>query len=181
MLNTKKKTWLALSGTLAVVVGFWFMFYAPGEREEENLRREIAEKRAFITGVSALPVTLRKTREKMRLTDTYLAQWRERTPKDREVSRVFAEINRIARLCAVETTRFDPLPTAPMQTISKVPVLVELSAPFDALSAMLGKLEMLETPIWIEGIQIKENGKSENSVKCEIKLVVFASNSQQSD
>ncbi len=174
---TKKKNWFALVLTLVIVGLYYALVFVPSRGEAEELRQEMEQMRSYITSAISLPVSIHGTNEKLARTDRYISDRRRQTPGEEEIPRVFAEINRLARQAGVVTTHFDPEHAVPMQTMSKVPVSLGITGSFNQVSSMLHKLERLQRPIWIESLQIELMGKDEKFVECEIKLIVFASNS----
>ena len=116
--------------------------------------------------------------------EQYTAKWEKTAPCIRDTSALYGMIHELANDSNLVTTRFDPEPPVKRDTISQIPLSFDVSGSFADLYGFLTKLESLPIRTWVESLKLTSTGKDTKNgekISVALKLVVFTSNSENSD
>ena len=166
---------------IGIVVLYVALVFLPNRRETAMIQRQLQTDRAFIAKTVGLSEAIAKVREELDQVEHYTTKWRKQTPSMPEIPRLFAKLDRLSAVAGVSTVRLDPLPIIEHQSIQQVPITLAVAGTFTEVFLLLNGIESLAEPIWVDDIKIERTRKAGGSVKCELKLVMFASKSEDSD
>jgi Tfp pilus assembly protein PilO len=169
---------IALSGAAAA---YLFYSFFPTAAVIHQQREEIRKKQEFINQSITLPQMLAETQKQIDRAHAYSTRWHARLATRTQLPALLAQITKQADLAGTSTTRFEPKPSRKMGTLDQVPISFGTRGTFVHEAGMLAQLEELSDLIWVDELRLtcqRENGKA---VECELKLIVFAGNSENSD
>ena len=87
----------------------------------------------------------------------------------------------MAKAAGTTTSRFDPQRLVRHETICEIPLAIGCTGSFAQICGFLRGLEGLPATIWVEDLEIQQASETGKDVHCELNLVVFSSNSEDSD
>ena len=177
----RRGNWVVTVPMAAVAVAYVTLFFLPGRKAVDELRSQIKLKRDCVAQASGLAAMLQFQQQQLDQAKAYGAAWRERAPLVEERSALEGKIHALAEAAGVTTTRFNPEAIIPHETIKEVPVAIECNGTFAQVCTFLGSLESLPLPIWINSTAMEKIDATTEYVKCEITVVVFTDNPNNSD
>ena len=186
-LNTPRKTrvyrgsWIVTLPMAGVAAAYVMLVFLPGRRAIGEARDKIEQSQKHITQATAMAAALPVLEEELRTTQAYNTAWEENSPGQGGLSALYGKINALAKAVGTTTTRFDPEPVVPRDTIREIPIAMACTGSFAQLFNFIQSLEGLPEEIWVNSYKLENIAGKEGSVTCELTLVVFASNSKNSD
>jgi len=166
---------------IGIVMLYVVLVFLPNRREAAMLRQQMRTDRAFIAKTAGLSAAIAKVQKELEQVEHYTTKWREEMPAKAEIPRLFAKLDRLAAVAGVSTIRLDPLPIIEHQSIQQVPITLAVAGTFAEVFSLLSGIEMLTEPVWVDDVKIEQPREAGGSVKCELKLVMFASKLEDSD
>ncbi len=179
--KARRGSWMVTVPLAAAAVIYVTLVFLPGRRAIGEARDQIQQKQAYIAQSASLPMALNTAQRQLQKTRAYTAAWKEHAPTAGELSALYGKVHALAKAAGATTTRFDPEPVIPLDTISKIPLTVGCTGTFDQVCEFLRSLETLPMTVWVDAIKIEKLTGSEGFVVCELSLVVFADNPEISD
>ena len=179
--NLLSRHWKTIVLTLGAAGTYAFLCYLPGEAALDGLRAELAAAAESIQQAETFAPAIEATRQQTDITRQYVQKWEESAPSEDELSELFGRINRLAEQSGVTTTRFEPQPAVPYDTLCRLPVEMACAGSFAEICRFLQALERLEETIWIGELRMRQDGEDEEDLGCELTLDVFADNPDGSD
>lgn len=173
--------WILVVPLVAAAGAYFYFVFLPGQRSLASLREELSAADQFIAQVEAFGPALLSTQQQLGKTRQYVDQWEQTAPTEAGLSGVFGRINRLAKESGVTTTRFEPQPAVPYDTVRRLPVAVRCVGSFGQVCRFLQALEGMEETIWAESLKMQRTGEDRESVECELSLAIFADNPDDSD
>ena len=164
-----------------LAVAYLFLFFLPGGRTIDQLSGELTAEREFIALADAVAPAIHTTRQQLEKNLAYNAAWAESAPAPSELAPLFGKIHALAKESGSTTTRFDPEPPLPLDKLRRIPVVLGCTGSFSQISHFLHHLEALPQTIWIEELNIEQSGQNGEDVECELELLIFADNPDDSD
>ncbi|MCE9547653.1 MAG: type 4a pilus biogenesis protein PilO [Planctomycetia bacterium] len=174
-------TWAITLVLAAVGAGYLYFGFLPARAHIDELRRELAQKKAYLAEQQGVKVSLQIAEEKLRETGEYVDHWKENTPQPRDVSRMFAKITASVRASGASLDKFDPLAPLDYESLQKVPIHMAVRGSFPQIHELLRSLERLPSTVWVEGMKIESTSDKSKVLVSEINLAVFAVNPEISD
>ncbi len=166
----------------AAAAGAYLCFgYLPGEASLDGLRGELAAVEESIQQAEMLAPAIEATRQQSGKTAEYVRKWEQSAPSEDQLSELFGRINRLAEESGATTTRFEPQPPVPYDTICRLPVQMGCAGSFGQIGRFLRALECLDQTVWIGALRMEQAGENREDVHCELTLDIFADNSGGSD
>jgi Tfp pilus assembly protein PilO len=166
---------------IGIVVLYVMLVFLPNRREAALIQLQLQTDRAFIAKTAGLSAAIAKVQKELDQVEQYTLKWRKQMPSKAEIPRLFAKLDRLAAMAGVSTIRLDPLPIIEHQSIQQVPMTLAVAGTFTEVFLLLSGIETLTEPVWVDDIKIERTRKAGGSVECELKLVMFASKSEDSD
>lgn len=180
-LAAARHTWLV---TLPIALGasayVWFVFL-PGKRAIAELDAEMQTKQMFAANVHQTAAAIRRLEHLTHQTQAYNNDHRLPAATSGQFARLYGRIAQTAREAGVRTTRFAPEPPAAYEQFQKVSLRLGCVGTFAQVSRLLGGLERLPQPIWVDSISMQPEAEDGEHVRCEFMLGVFVDNFADSD
>jgi Tfp pilus assembly protein PilO len=173
--------WVLILAAAAAVAAYVYLLFLPQQRTIAGLRRELAAAEEFIQQVEAFGPALAATQQEVQRTRQYVHRWEESAPTEDELAEFFGRVSGLAKQSGATTTRFEPQEPVRYEKIRRLPVAITCSGSFDQICRFLQGLEHLEETVWVDSLKVEQSGEDKQSVECEVTLVVFADNSDDSD
>ncbi len=176
-----RSRWILVGLAVAVAGAYFYFLFLPGQRTLASLHEELNATEQFIAQVGAFGPAFQSTQQQLDKTRQYVDQWQQTAPTEDGLSGVFGRINRLAKESGITTTRLEPQPAIPYDSVRCLPVAVTCVGSFGQTCRFLQALEGLEETIWVESLQMQRAGEDSEDVECELNLAIFADNSGDSD
>jgi len=179
--NIRRGSWFVTVPLAAVAVAYVAFVFLPGRRAVGELKQQISQKQEFITQATGVVTSLGTTREELEGTRAYNGAWRQRAPAARKLSAFYGQIYELTKAAGTATTRFDPEPVVTRNQIREIPLTMGCAGSFAQVYEFLRGLEGLPAEIWVDRLQLEKSSEKGGLVNCELSLVVFACNPENSD
>lgn len=180
-MKTKSREALVLACLGAAAVAYVVVLYLPNRAAIARTLEQVESKRREVAQAALLAPTLLQTQQDLARTKARLADWDAKSTEARETAVLFGRINQMIRASGAVTGRFGPEPIRRRDRIVEIPLSVGLTGTFSQILEFLHSLEGLPATIWVDSMKLEGSGKSRGDVRGEIKMVVFAGNSENSD
>ena len=164
----------------AAAVAYLVFVFLPGVKQYQAKRDELAGKRDHITQGGDHLVKIQEIASELEQATSYVAAWEKRLPREQDLADLYGRINGQSQAVGAAISRFEPGEPRPYDSIRQVPVVLGTKTSYGQAAQLLGRLEALEAPVWVEGLRlgVLEAGKT---AECELNLVVFAGADKKSD
>ena len=166
---------------IGIIILYVVLVFLPNRREAALIRRQLQTDRAFIAKTAGLSAAIAQVQKELDQVEHYTTKWRKQMPAKAEIPRLFAKLDRLAAVAGVSTIRLDPLPIIEHHSLQQVPITLAVAGTFAEVFSLLSGIEMLAEPICVDDVKIERTRKAGGSVEFELKLVMFASKSEDSD
>lgn len=177
----KRGSWIVTLPLVGGLTAFFLLVYLPTQRSIGEVRETLQQKRAFISSTTSLPEQIAAAELALRECETYNQHWANTAGGEAAVPELFATINRQAGLAGTITTRFDPQPAAPLESIVEHSVALGVAGQFSQVFQFLSQLEQLPQTLWIEDLRLEAPRKDGQETVCSADLVIFADKLGNSD
>jgi len=174
-------SWIVTVPVAVVAVVYVVFFFLPGKRAIGELRDRIQEYQETIDRAAVVATALPAVQKEIKKAEDYNAAWQKDAPAASEIATLHGKINALALAVGTELTRLDPEPVVVYGKIRRIPLTVGCSGSFAQVCGFLRSLEGLPEALWIDSLNLENLDQDEQSVKCELTLVVFADNPENSD
>jgi Tfp pilus assembly protein PilO len=161
-------------------VAYALLLFLPMQAKTATLRSELATQREFVTQAISLNDSMAAVDKELHATRDFAAAWREASPPAAQLAPTFGAITRCAADAGVEVLRFDPQPTAALETVTRAPLSISCSGKFHEVLYFLELLESLPQTIWVNDMLLSAEQTASGGTTCELSLVVFADNREGS-
>jgi Tfp pilus assembly protein PilO len=167
-----------------------FAIFLPTQRSTALLQAEIDANQDFIHRAETTAGTLAAVEQQLQAARGFAQDWHASAPQAAHLAPMLGAITRCATEAGVMGLHFDPRPAQPLAAVSRVPLVLACDGTYEQIFELLRKLEALPQSIWIEDLRMgnaaaseaaASESENEQSVHCELTLVVFADNRKESD
>jgi Tfp pilus assembly protein PilO len=173
---------LIITGVVAsVAIAYTFLLFLPGQRKICDLRRELDEKRGFVTRQQMVATHIQTTQEEVETTREYVDRWSDLAPMPNHITALLGEITIAAAESGTSNLDVNPGPTQPLKTIQQIPVTLAGTGSFEEVFEFVRRIETLPQTVWIERLNMEAGGEDSEALQCEIALAIFAGNPEISD
>ena len=176
-----RKTWIVALLALAFALAYLFVLYLPGRRQVSELSDDLRSKQEYLATTDTLAAMLEATRGRLDATRQYNDTWAASVPSDVDVAAILGRVNALAVASGCTPTRFDPEPVVAMDKLRRVPVALGCTGEFTQISQFLYDIETLPRFVWIDRLHIESTGEAGGLIECELDLIIFAGNPDNSD
>ncbi|MFW5693434.1 MAG: type 4a pilus biogenesis protein PilO [Thermoguttaceae bacterium] len=174
-------SWIITVAIAAGAVAYVLLVFLPGRQTARELESQIAERQECLAHAQSIGTALAAAEEELRLARQYRDRWRQGAPSATHLSDLYARIHQLEKQSGVRTTRFDPQPIVPKESITEVPVSIGWVGTFGDVCRLLHGLERIPAAIWVQKIHIEKAAGTAKHVQCQADLVIFADNREKSD
>jgi type IV pilus assembly protein PilO len=173
--------WLVTAPLVGLTVGFLFVFYLPNKKALRELSNELELKQQVVAQSNQTAAQMLATEQQVRETRQFVEAWREIAPAGSGSSALLGDISRLAKAAGVRTTRFEPSPAVEHQQLRQTPLAIGCGGSFAQVYQLLLGIEKLPQSVWMDELKIERKEKNKGDLQCELKLVIFADKSKNSD
>jgi Tfp pilus assembly protein PilO len=166
---------------VAVATAWVVLVFLPIQKAIGRYQAEIEQMQQYCERASRSFPVLRQTARLLADTRAKIAYWEKAAPSDSDLSELLGKITSAARLAGLRTTRFDPQQIVAHERIAEIPLQMAVSGPFPQIFAFLGSLEAMPQTAWLQRLEIEKAERNSEAVTCEINLVVFTDNPENSN
>ena len=175
------RDWTSIVLAVGAVNAYVYFSYLPARAYLDGLRAELCAAEQSIREVETLGPAIAATDQQYGTTAEYVEKWEASAPTEHELTAIFGRINRLAEQSGATTTRLEPAPAVPLDTICRLPVEMACAGSFTAICQFLRAVESMEETVWIGELRMEQNRKDGEDVHCELTLDIFADNPDGSD
>ena len=179
--KTKRGDWLVTLPLAAGAIAYVVFVFLPGREVTAELKQQIETKQQTIDqtlGLAKAAVVIGQQAQKTR---AYTSAWQQQCPASGELSSLYGKIRELAGASQATITRFDPESSETHPALCETRLLVGCEGSFAEVFEFLRAVEGLQETVWIREMRLDKLEGSEGNVNCELNLVIFASNSGNSD
>ena len=177
----RRGSWFVTVPLAVIAVAYVMLFFLPGNRAIDQLGEQIEQKQQYIAQAATLTTALQVAQEELEKVRQYNETWQTHAPAQGETSALHATINTLAVASGTDVTRLDPEEVILYDKVRQAPLSVECTGSFGEVFEFLRGLEGLPAEIWVDLVNLEKLEQTRESVKCELTLVVFANNPENSD
>ena len=177
----RRGSWIVTVPLAAVAVLYIMLSFLPGRRAIGEFRDQIRQKKDYIAQATRLAAAIETARKELDRTQAYNAAWEQVAPAQGTISALYGKIHELAKDAGNNTTRFDPEPIVTRERTRQIPLTLGCTGSFAQIREFLQGLEDLPAAIWVNSLDLENVEQAGKSIACEISLVVFASNPENSD
>ncbi len=178
--SSKRTSWFVTLPIAAGALGYLWLVFLPTARAIRETRADIRTKQDYISKAEALHSVLAQAKSDLKVVDAYTRQWSDQTSRATQLPHLFGKITQQTHEIGAVPTRFDPLKEVKMETLLRAPVQMEIVGDYEQIARVLASLERLPETIWVEQLKIEKQSEKGQDVRCEVKLEIFAGNSNKS-
>jgi len=175
-----KGSWAVTLPLVGVALAYLFLVYLPSQRADAELQQQLKEQQEYLAGAKAINTAMQTTVEQLQGAEAYQMRWAEHAPSERTIGALYEKMHLLARAQGVTITRFDPQAVVAHAYLVELPVSLGCTGQFAEIATFLAEIESLPEEIWVSGLRMEEMEADRQSVSCELDLVVFAANSENS-
>jgi Tfp pilus assembly protein PilO len=176
-----RHSWLITLPIASVAGAYLYFFFFPGQLAIAELRHELQNKQAYAANRITVLTQIAKLEQEIKDTQAYNEDFAPRPCRSAELAKLFGQIAERTQQAGVVTTRFAPESPVKYDALRRIPLRLGCEGSFGAVCKLLESLESLDERLWIDDLNLSSAGKDGKNVSCEISLVVFADNSENSD
>ena len=162
---------LALCGA---VVAYVFLLFLPTQKSIAALQAELATHQDYIARQQQSHMALAGLKADVQAARVFSENWRATAPSANRLAPVNASISLCAKEAQVEITQINPQPLSPLSQLVKAPVSISCDGSFEQVFNFISRIESLPYTTWIEQMHLTKLDGGGDSVRCELKLVIFA-------
>ncbi|HEV2972178.1 MAG TPA: type 4a pilus biogenesis protein PilO [Pirellulales bacterium] len=174
-------SWTVTISLAAATVLYLLVSFFPTARAIKSLRDEIRNDESYITHATSLTIALAQNQSELERTREYTTSSRQRLPTHGTFSALLGRITKQADVAGAGTTRIEPQPEVELDTLRVVPVVFAAKGSFVEICRLLAGLEGLPERMWLDDVRFEALRETGQKMKCEMRLVVFAGKSENSD
>lgn len=169
---------LPLAGITALYV--WYV-YLPLRRTIADLRQQCTHHEQMLAHAQTLGGTIGIRQQELEECKAFAQKHLGGLPEAQEAVDTLGEIALLADQAGAKMERFEPAPVEKLEFLARVPVNLTCAGDFERLFNFLARLESMPRKLWIEDLHIEAPREIGQKARCELKLVVFAKRSGNSD
>lgn len=160
-----------LSGVVAVLYAFFV--FVPMQRSNLKLQAQLRQKESKASQDSLLVQPIAQLSHELTIAQQLIGHWQASAPQMRTIADAFASIEKAARDAKVELLQFSPEAERSLASIGTVSVALELRSSYRGIHEFLRTIESLPMTTWMEEIELRPDGASDEVLKARTKLIIF--------
>ena len=156
-------------------------FFVPSMASIRTTLADLQSKHGYILDAQNTQRVGNQLQDELAATIEYVDTHRHQVLEQDQVPALLSQISHITKSGAVTTTKFEPQPAIPYETLNKLSIVLGVTGRFQAVYETLCDLEGLETQIWVDDLKFRGPREAGKTTECEMTLVVFVDNPEKSD
>jgi Tfp pilus assembly protein PilO len=174
------RSWPLTIGLAAASLAYLTLVFFPRMKAIAELHDQARLKQDLIAQAVKIRPAIAEVRRELADTRRFVGAQRQRCPSEDRLAGVFGQLSQLTKDRQLATTRFEPQPAQPLQTLRRVPVALAVQGSFAAVTDLLAAVESLPTYVWIDELRLVE-AESGEAVQGELTLAIFVDNLKKSD
>jgi Tfp pilus assembly protein PilO len=179
--KTRQSGWIVTLSLLAIAVAYVMLSWLPNYRAVKEMRAQLETKRQFVTQADGLATTLVGAQQELDKIKPVITKWEKAAPAKRDIPGLYGKISVLAKDAHLAVGRFDPQPVIVHEKLEEIPLAMNCSGTFAQIHGFIRSVEGLPVTIWVESMRLEKKAQNAKDVQCELNLVVFSNNPQNSD
>jgi len=173
--------WIVTLSIIAAAAIYLTLVWLPGRRTIKAMQAQLGNKQQFIDQATDMPTALVAAQRELQENEAAVAQWENAAPRRKELPTLYGDINALAKDAGLAITRFDPQPFQTHEQIREIPLTIGCTGTFAQVFDFLREVESMPATIWSKLLRIEKIEGTRGDVQCELDLVIFSNNPQNSD
>lgn len=157
----------------AIALLGWFLLLSPKMTERDGLSARLLDLQAQVTKAQADEANLRQVRVQAEALRKRLEAAKERLPSERELPRLYRQINDLAAQAGVAVDRWKVEKTEERSVYSEIPIRFHAEAPYHKFGAFFEQLGRLPRVVTLEDFKLLASDKPTGSVRGELILATY--------
>lgn len=178
--NFHTSSWSVTAPLAGIAAAFLLLGFLPQQRAISELREELKTKQEVIAKAEQVSAATAVAVAEFERTSAYNEAWRGRG-WTWSAAALFGEIAQLADRSGTSTTQFEPGTVVEYEQIRLIPLGLHCEGSFAQVRTLLEGLEASGQRLWIRDLMLKSAREDGETVKCELGLAIFASDSENSD
>jgi Tfp pilus assembly protein PilO len=180
-----KSSWIVTPCLGAIATAYLMFMWMPSRQAIKEWRDQVEAKQQFLAQSTNLSAMLAAAQQELDKSQTVTTAWEKTAPGKRDIPALYGRVNALAKDAGLAITRFDPQSFTAYEKFQEIPIAIAGSGSFTQVFQFLRLVEGLPVTIWVESMRLEKaaQGASQNAknVQCELSLVIFSNNQQNSD
>jgi len=145
------------------------------------LKAELQQLHQSLDQVGDVLAGVQNVQKELEKANGYLQVWQTEALHPEELAPLFGQITQLAKQSGLTPTRFSPQAKKSYDRVVTIPLIIACQGSFAQLHEFLYRLESLSQTMWIDHITIEKAPQPAEILQCEIRLVIFTGNPENSD
>ncbi|HZZ73470.1 MAG TPA: type 4a pilus biogenesis protein PilO [Pirellulales bacterium] len=177
----KRSSWMITIPLAAGAVAYLTWGFFPSMKVLREMRAEIQTQRDFIANAETLNMAAAAAERDLQQTAAFCTAWQQRAPQGKALADFLGRVLALAQSHAAANTRLNPQTPIEFDTLTDVPLLLEVSGSYSEICGLVKDLESLPEAIWVSDLRIEADKEKGKKSTAQLKLDVFAGNREISN
>ncbi len=181
LIEMDRGTWGAIALVTATAVVYLTFWFVPQMRAIANSHAELESKLEYVMGAHKSALAADRVEQELREVRAYIEQHDDQLLAEDGMPSLFRQVSHMCKSHEVMTTRFEPLAPVSYHSLERASLSLGVRGPFQSVQRVLHELESLPERVWVDSIKMSRTQEAGDSVQCELRLVVFVDNPENTD
>lgn len=173
---------LWILATILIGLGaYGYFIIRPQYRGIKKLEADLRELHRMVDQAGDVLSAIQNAQKELEKANSYIQTWQAHAPNPNELAPLFGQITQLANQAGLTPTRFSPGSRTSYDRVAKIPLSINCQGSFTQIYDFLYKLESLAQIVWVERFTIEKSREDSQQLQCEISLVIFTDNPENSD
>jgi Tfp pilus assembly protein PilO len=174
-------TWATIALVAATAVAYLTLLFFPQMRAISNSHAELDTKLTYVMKAHKSARAADLIERELHEVQAYIEQHDDQLMAPDDLPSLFRQISHVCKSREAATTRFEPHPPVAYHSLDKASLNLSFQGPFPAVQGLLQDLELFPMRIWVDNIKMSMPQQTTETVECELHLVVFIDNPENTD
>jgi Tfp pilus assembly protein PilO len=176
-----RSSWIVTPCLGAIAVAYIMFVWMPSRQAIRELHEQVQTKQQMVAQSASLSDMLAAAKQEFDKSQAVAADWERTAPGKRDIPACYGQINALAKSAGLTVNRFDPQSFVAYEKFQQIPITIAASGSFAQVHEFLRLIEGLRVAIWVDSMRIERSAQDTKNIQCELSLVVFSNNQQNSD
>ncbi|MBF0223887.1 MAG: type 4a pilus biogenesis protein PilO [Desulfobacterales bacterium] len=160
---------------VAIVVGFFYLFYAPISEKITRLTSEYEKSKQELSLVTAKAAKLQGLREEKASKELQFKEAKSKLPDQQDIPELLTGITRSGQDAGLDFSLFNPKPEVPKEFYAEIPVAIAVSGSYHNVTIFFDNVSRLNRIVNINDIKVYNNkqAKADNKLTMECTAVTY--------
>ena len=169
-LRSRFITILAGAGAIA----YAFLVFVPGQKAITRLGQQVVQQKQHVAQTNLLIQPISQTQQELSATEAFITQWKERAPKESQLSKTVGRFLSVAEQNKVEIVQLQPQEEAVLNTLRTAVIQIRVAGSYPEIFGMLRDMDEMSGVLWVDQLDLQAEAADNEQLEGTIKLVIFA-------